>query len=203
MRPVVALVRHEARLLASLARWVARRPDGVGGADVLGVFGHARDQAAYMYGFAFVCAVETVGMACLLAPWPVVHQVFLVLDVYTVLFVLGLHAASATRPHVLTRDALRVRQAGHVDVVIPLERIASVRHELLFSHPKEEGALQLAVASQTSVTIELAEPVTAVRLLGGRYPVRTVRCHADDARALVAAVRRARTALSPGPGRPG
>ncbi|MET9804828.1 hypothetical protein [Streptomyces sp. NPDC006368] len=55
-------------------------------------------------------------MAFLLAPWPVAHAVFLVLDVYTVLFVLGLHAASATRPHLLTGAVPRLRQAGHVEL---------------------------------------------------------------------------------------
>ncbi|ORT60416.1 hypothetical protein [Streptomyces sp. CB03238] len=203
--PVVRLVGHELRLMVSLVRWVARRPQGVGGAGVE-AFGHARDQAAYMYGFLFVCVVETAGMSYLLASWPVVHAVVLVLDVYTVLFVLGLHAASVTRPHVVDGDAVRVRQGAHVDVVIPLERISAVRHELLFSHEKEEGVLNLAVASQTSVTIELSEAVTAVRLLGKRYPVLLVRCHADDARGFVDAVRRAltqeRTGPSPVPGPP-
>lgn len=202
--PVVRLIGHELRLMVSLVRWVARRPLGTG--PGLRAFGHARDQAAYMYGFAFVCVVETVGMSYLLASWPVVHAVVLVLDVYTVLFVVGLHAASVTRPHVLGGGVLRVRQGGHVDVPIPLDRIAAVRHELRFSHEKEDGVLNLAVASQTSVTIELAEPVTAVRLLGKRCPVRLVRCHADDARALVDALRQAltpgRTAPSPAPGRP-
>ncbi|MEV7279548.1 hypothetical protein [Streptomyces sp. NPDC093111] len=196
--PVLRLAGHELRLMASLARWVVRRPHGVGpGATA---FPHARDQAALMYGFAFVCVVETVGMSYLLAEWPVVHAVFLVLDVYTVLFVLGLHAASATRPHLLTEDALRVRQAAHVDVRIPLERIASVRHESLFSHEKAEGELNLAVGSQTSLTVELTEPVPAPRLLGPPRPVRLVRLHADDARALVRALREAREALAAGGG---
>ncbi|MFC8507383.1 hypothetical protein ACFU3J_16740 [Streptomyces sp. NPDC057411] len=190
--PVLRLVGHELRLLASLGRWVARRPHGVG--PGVRAFPHARDQAALMYGFAFVCVVETVGMSYLLAPWPVVHAVFLVLDVYTVLFVLGLHAASATRPHLLTAEALRVRQAAHVDVRIPLERIAAVRRESLFSHGKAEGELNLAVGSETSVTVELTEPVPAPRLLGAPRPVRVVRLHADDARALVRAVGEAREA---------
>ncbi|MFE0647424.1 hypothetical protein ACFVZH_02380 [Streptomyces sp. NPDC059534] len=195
--PVLRLVGHELRLMASLGRWVARRPHGVAGAD--GVFPHARDQAALMYGFAFVCVVETVGMSYLLAAWPLVHAVVLVLDVYTVLFVLGLHAASATRPHTLTGDAVRLRQAAHVDVRVPLDRIAAVRHESRFSHEKAEGELNLAVGSQTSVTIELAEPVDAPRLLGAPRPVTVVRVHADDPRELVRALTRARTALSPIP----
>ncbi|MEW1903361.1 hypothetical protein [Streptomyces sp. NPDC086147] len=200
--PVLRLLGHELRLLASLGRWVARRPHGTAGAD--GVFPHARDQAALMYGFAFVCVVETVGMSYLLARWPVVHGIVLVLDVYTVLFVLGLHAASATRPHVLADDVLRLRQAAHVDLRIPLDRIASVRRETLFSHGKADGELNLAVGAQTSVTVELTEPVDAPRLFGAPRSVRVVRVHADDPHALYRAVNealtRARTAPSPGPG---
>lgn len=192
--PVLRLVGHELRLLASLALWVARRRSGVRpGAQV---FPHARDQAALMYGFAFVCLVETIGMSYLLADWPVTHAVVLVLDVYSgILFVLGVHAASVTRPHVLTADALRLRQAAHVDLPIPLGLIASVRHELRFTHEKTEGELNLAVASQTSVTIELTEPVDAPRFLGGARSVRVVRCHADDARALYRALTKAVAAV--------
>ncbi|MEU7068793.1 hypothetical protein AB0B30_01855 [Streptomyces narbonensis] len=197
---VLRLVGHELRLMTSLVRWVARRPHGVAGAA--GVFPHARDQAALMYGFAFVCVVETVGVSYLLADWPVVHAIVFVLDVYTVLFVLGLHAASVTRPHVLTGDVLRLRQAAHVDVRVPLGLIASVRRESLFSHEKTEGELNLAVGSQTSLTIELTEPVDVPRLLGGPRPVRIVRVHADDPKALSDALTRARTAPSPSPGPP-
>lgn len=203
--PALRLIAHELRLMASLGRWVARRPDR-GGPDTVATFPHARDQAALMYGFAFVCVVESVGMSYLLASWPVVHAVVLVLDVYTVLFVLGLHAASATRPHLLTGDTLRVRQAGHVDLRVPLERIAAVRYEPVFSHEKKDGELNLAVGSQTSLTLELDEPVDAPRLLGAPRPVHTVRLHADDARTLYGALRQAltqaRTAPSPVPDPP-
>ncbi|WMX47348.1 hypothetical protein [Streptomyces roseicoloratus] len=205
--PARRLVGHELRLMASLGRWTARRPD-LGGPGAT-AFPHARDQAALMYGFAFVCVVETVGVSYLLAEWPAVHAVMLVLDVYTVLFVLGLHAASATRPHLLTADALRVRQAAHVDVTIPLDRITAVRRETLFSHEKKDGELNLAVGSQTSLTLELGEPVDAPRLLGAPRPVRLVRLHADDARALHRALTGAslptpgRTVPSPVPGPPG
>ncbi|GAA3057898.1 hypothetical protein GCM10017562_23490 [Streptomyces roseofulvus] len=197
---VLRLIGHELRLMAGLGRWVARRPHGTAGAE--GVFPHARDQAALMYGFAFVCLVETVGMTWLLADVPVVHEVVLVLDVYTVLFVLGLHAASVTRPHVLAGGCLRVRRAAHVDVPVPLDRIASVRRENRFTHERKDGELNLAVGSRTSVTLELDGPVEVVGLLGSVRPVTTVRLHADDPGALYAAVRdavtRARTAPSPG-----
>lgn len=200
-RPVLRLAGHELRLIWSLLLWAARRRSGAGPGEQ--VFGHARDQAGLLLGLGFVCVVETVAMSYLLSPWPVLHAVVLVLDVYTVLFVVGLHAASATRPHTLSEHTLRLRQAAHVDVRIPLERIASVSYELLFTHDgKEDGVLNLAVGSQTSLTLTLSEPVESVGLLGGTRRVHTVRCHADDARSLLQAVTRARGALPPPRGRP-
>lgn len=199
--PVLRLAGHDLRLMWSLLLWVARRRSGVGPCDR--VFGHARDQAALLFGFGFVCVVEAVGMSYLLSPWPVLHAVVLVLDVYTVLFVVGLHAASVTRPHTLSGDTLRLRQAAHVDLRIPLERIASASYELMFTHDKkEEGVLNLPVGAQTSLTLTLSEPVESVGLLGRTRQVHTVRCHADDARDLLRAVTRARTALAPHPGPP-
>ncbi|MFH8441431.1 hypothetical protein ACH4D3_09395 [Streptomyces sp. NPDC018026] len=186
------LVRHELRLWASLWLWAARRAHGVvpGGA----VFGYARGQGVMMAGFGFVCVVESVMMSVLLRDWPAVHHVMLVLNVYTVVMVVGLHAASVVRPHVLDPGAgvLRIRRALHVDLRIPLERITSVRRELRTTHEPADGELALAVGSQTSVTVELAEPVAHVSFFGRRREVRVVRCHADDPGALVRAVERAR-----------
>ncbi|MFJ3906251.1 hypothetical protein [Streptomyces sp. NPDC090025] len=106
---------------------VTRRPHGTEGAD--GVFPHGRDQAGMMYGLTFACVIETVALSFLLARWPVAHTALLVVDVYTVLFVIGLHAASRTRPHTLTGNTLRIRQAAGVDLRLPLDRIASTaRH---------------------------------------------------------------------------
>ncbi|MGC9499629.1 hypothetical protein [Streptomyces sp. WG7] len=192
MRVPYALVRHELRMLASLWLWAARRTDGASAGR--SVFGYARGQGAMTLGLAFVCVIETVMMSVLLRDWPTVHLVVLVLDVYTIVFVVGLHAASVVRPHVLDPDAgtLRVRQAVHVDVRIPLGRIASVRRELRTTHERTEGELDLAVGAQTSVTVELAEPVPYVTFLGRRREVRVVRCHADDAGDLVRAVDQAR-----------
>jgi hypothetical protein len=142
------------------------------------------------FGLGFVCVIETVAMSVLLRDLPAVHHVVLVLDVYTVVVVVGLHAASVVRPHVLDTGAgvLRLRRAVHVDLRIPLDRIASVRREPRATHPSADGELDLAVGSQTSLTLELSEPVTYTGLLGRRREVRLVRCHADDARGLVRAV---------------
>ncbi|MFC8126382.1 hypothetical protein [Streptomyces sp. NPDC057302] len=204
--PVRRIVGHELRVLGSLALWVTRRRHGVREGDL--AFGHARDQAAMLYGFVFVCVVETVGFALLLRNWPTLHAVMLVVDVYTVVLMLGVHAASVTRPHVLSADALRVRHGAHRDLRIPLDRIAAVRGERRFTHEAADGVLNIPVAAQTSLTLELAEPVTAVAFLGRRRQVTTVRLHSDEPEKLRAALKQAldltqaRTAPSPPRGRP-
>ncbi|MER5253789.1 hypothetical protein [Streptomyces sp. NPDC002855] len=198
--PVRRIVGHELRVLGSLVLWVGRRRHGVREGDL--AFGHARDQAAMLYGFVFVCVVETIGMAVLLRSWPAVHAVVLVVDVYSVVLMLGIQAASVTRPHVLTQDSLRVRQGAHRDLLIPLERIAAVRGERRFTHEAADGVLDLPVGAQTSLTLELSEPVTAVGFLGKRRPVTTVRLHADEPERLLSALRQARTGPSPSLARP-
>lgn len=174
--------------MASLGLWAVRRSHGVGEADT--AVGYARAQAPTAYGLVFVFAVETVGVSFMLAEYPVVHLVMLLLDLYTVLLVLGLHAAAVTRPHVVGPGGLRVRRGARLDLWIPLERIASARYDLRFpdANKTEDGVLDVAIASQTSITIELTRPVTVVGLLGRRVEVRTVRCHADAPRAAVAAI---------------
>ncbi|MCF3134200.1 hypothetical protein [Streptomyces olivochromogenes] len=205
MRTAYALVRHEARLLASLALWIARRTHGTAGGRG---FGYTRGQGAVMAGFAFVCVIETLTMSVLLRDWPSVHRVVLVLDVYTVVLIVALHAASVVRPHVLEADAVRVRNGVRLDLRIPLERIATVRRETRSTHDgADTAALNIAVGAQTTVTLDLTGPVTHVGLLGRRREVTTVRLHADEADHLVGALKgaltRARTAPVPLPDPPG
>ncbi|WP_328496675.1 hypothetical protein OHS59_31220 [Streptomyces sp. NBC_00414] len=229
MRAVRRLVAHEVRLLASIARWVARRQHGVGRGRA---FGYTRGQGAMMFGVGFVCVLESACMAVLLRNHPAVHRVVLGLDVYTLLLVVGMHAASVTRPHVLGDTVLRVRRAAHVDLLVPLSAIASVRRELVTTHERTEGRLDLAVAAQTTITLELATPVRHFTFLGRPQDVRLIRFHADESDVLARAIREAvqsaaaqpasvqptaaqpaaaqpapltreRTAPSPSPGRPG
>ncbi|MFF9363791.1 hypothetical protein [Streptomyces griseoluteus] len=48
----------------------------------------------------------------------------------------------------------------------------------------------MAIASQTSITIELTQPVATVSLLGRRAKIHTVRCHADEPQTAVAAIKK-------------
>ncbi|MEV5485730.1 MULTISPECIES: hypothetical protein [Streptomyces] len=203
------LAAHEGRWLVSLVWWVARRRIGVAPGER--PLGYAAAQAAFVYGLAFVCVVETVGLSALFAGEPAVHGVLLVLDVYTVLMVLGLQAAAVTRPHVLGAGDLWLRDGARRELRIPVGRIASVRDDLRFGRSEARagdaategaaaGVAEFAVGGQTSVTVELAEPVVVVGLLGRRATVGTVRFHADDPRAAVRALREAMAGADDGPG---
>ncbi|MFG3119418.1 hypothetical protein ACGF4C_34275 [Streptomyces sp. NPDC048197] len=196
------LLAHEGRWLASLVWWVARRRFGVAAGER--AVPYAAAQSALVYGLTFVCVVETAGVHAMLADVPVARVVMLVVDVYTVLMLLGFQAAAVTRPHVLGTDHLLLRDGARRQIRVPLDRIASVRYDLRF--PKDGkggedrkgtdggGVWALGVGGQTSVTVELTVPVVGVRLSGRRDEVRTVRFHADDARGAVAAVQAARAA---------
>ncbi|MBQ0830117.1 hypothetical protein [Streptomyces tagetis] len=189
------LLRHELRLLAALGRWASRRPPAV--PEGATPFGYARGQGAPMAGLGFVCVIETLMLSVLLRDRPTAHHVVLVLDVYTLVLVVALHASSVVHPHVLDPGAgtLRVRRSLHVDLVVPLERIVSVRRELRATHERHDGELDVVVGAQTSVTLELAGPVPHVTFLGRRREVGVVRLHADDPGALVRAVTEARSGL--------
>ncbi|GHC40520.1 hypothetical protein GCM10010349_00140 [Streptomyces flavofungini] len=196
VRVVRRLAAHELRGFHSLALWVARRRHGVGaGARPAAYTG---PQTALLFGFAFVAVVETVVLA-LIVPWPLVHAALLFVDVYTVLQIVALHAASVTRPHVVGVDgSLRVRYGQFVDLRIPAADMARVRVERRYPEGRTvqihaDGVVDIAVGSQTTVTVELARPVAFVRPLGLPARARVVRLHADDPRALVDALARTRT----------
>jgi hypothetical protein len=188
-----ALVRHELRLFVSLALWMARRTHqtrrGQG-------FGYARGEGPLMFGLAFVCVIESVTMSVLLRDLPAVHTPVLVLDIYTVVLVVGMHAANVVRPHVLDADSLRIRRAAHVDLRVPLHHITGVRRELRASHQRTEGELDLAMGARTTVTLELAQSVRHFTFLGRPKQIHLVRFHADEPGELVRAVTQARNARS-------
>lgn len=196
MRTVLVLVRHELRLLASIGLWAARRRHRTGEGAA---FGYSRGQGPMMLGFGFVIVIESIMMSVLLRNHPAVQRAWFTVDVYTLVLIVGMHAASVVRPHVLDDDVLRVRRAAHVDLRIPLEKIARARREHRTTHERTEGELNLAIGSQTTVTLELTEPVAHFTFLGRRQDIRLVRFHADDADGLVKAITPARSAPSPIP----
>ncbi|QYC42024.1 hypothetical protein Nocox_22100 [Nonomuraea coxensis DSM 45129] len=178
----------------SLALWVARRRHGVpeGAAAV----SYSRAQTLTMVIFLGAMVVELVGAEVLLRAFGApagLRAVVLVADAYTVLIVLAVIAACVTRPHVVSDDEVRIRYGAFFDLRVPRERIAGVRHVRNYNESgtvKVDGdRLAVAVASQTNLVLELTEPVTAVRPLGRRAEVRTIRLFADDPTAALTVLR--------------
>ncbi|UQX00947.1 hypothetical protein [Streptomyces sp. RerS4] len=189
---VERIMLHELRAMASLGRWVVRRPHGARPGDLAAAY--TGPQTAMMYGLVFVSVIETVALAVLI-PWPAVERVVLVLDVYGVLLFLALHAACVTRPHVLRPDGtLRIRYGALFDLTVPPDAVASARVDRRYPQGRlvtlsQDGVLDLIVGSQTTVTLELTRPLEFRRPLGARATARTIRFHADDPRTLVTALR--------------
>ncbi|MEV6205688.1 hypothetical protein [Kitasatospora sp. NPDC051914] len=138
--------------------------------------------------------METVALAPVI-PWPAVHAAVLVLDVWGVYFVAALHASCVVRPHVVGADgSLRLRYGALLDIRIPAADIADVRIERRYPDARlaavdEHGCADLAVAGQTTVTVDLHRPAAYVRALGRPAEARTFRWYAEDPAAAVAALR--------------
>ncbi len=193
--PVVVrkLTVHEIVLGTSFLRWLTRRgPHGAGPGDT--VLAYAGGQTAMIFVFLFISIVETVAFEFII-PWPVLRTVVLVVDLWGVYFVLALHASCVVRPHVIGADgSLRLRYGGLLDVRIPAELIASVRRERRYAGEKRgaldaDGAAVLSISNETTVVVELTEPVTYVRVMGKPVQARTFRFYAEDPSAAVAALR--------------
>ncbi|WP_258044188.1 hypothetical protein [Streptomyces sp. SM11] len=142
------LVVHEFRALHSLGLWVVRRRHRVpeGALPVP----YTEPQTGVMYTFAFVSVLETVVLA-LVIPWPLVHAILLVVDVYGVVVVFAIHASCVTRPHLVGADgSLRLRYGALFDLRVPASVIASARVDRRFPgggpvRVDEGGTLDLAV----------------------------------------------------------
>ncbi|MER6772426.1 hypothetical protein ABT389_22080 [Streptomyces bacillaris] len=187
------LMVHELRALHSLGVWAVRRRHRIPEGAL--PFSYTEPQTGTMWAFFFASVLETVVLA-LVIPWPLVHLILLVVGVYGTVLIVALHAACVTRPHVVGADgSLRLRYGALFDLRVPASLITVARVERRYDggglvRVDGNGGLDLAVGSQTTVTVELAEPVEFVRPLGRGGSARTLRFHADDPRAAVAALSR-------------
>lgn len=203
---VLALVRwvvvFEIGIWRSLGRWLVRRPAGVGpGAEP---FGYARAVAPLFWVFIVLSAVE-IPVAHVLLPWHTAQVASIVIGVWGLLWMLGLLAGLHVHPHLVTDDALLVRDGAHYELRVPWDVVRSVsahRRDLPSQRSVQvvdsaAGAiLHVAVSSQTSVDVVLDEPLR-VEHRGDALTVAQVRLHADDPRALVAAARAHLAARAP------
>jgi hypothetical protein len=192
---VLRLMEFDTRGTISLFFWVTGRRHGVPpGATPLP---YHREQTPAMLIMIFVMVVDTVVTDLLLRAFHVPHAlrvIVLVLDVYSVLIVVAILAAGATRPHVLTATELRVRYAAFFDLRIPRAQIATIRLSRNYNERGmlgiENGRLAVPVSNQTNVAVTLTRPITVTRPLGRTAEATTVHFFTDAPEALAAVVHR-------------
>lgn len=206
--PVLALplslarraVRYEIGIWRSLARWAARRPD-VPRDGTAAAFAYRGPSVAPVLAFFFLSLGEVVAVD-LLVPWPWewLRVLLLAAGCWGTLWMLGLLAAYTVHPHVAGPSGLRVRHGLALDVHIPWDAVSGARRS--FGSRDGRGiqldgdTLYAVHAQQYTVELTLSRPVPATLPRGGDAEFTTLRFHADDAEALVTAVR-SRTAPNP------
>jgi len=206
--PYLRIGAAEARLLASLGRWIARRPDVPAGTTLIG---YSRGTLGVPIALAVAAGIEIVAVHLLL-PWPVARLILDLLGLYALVMILGLLAGRIVRPHLLSDRHLVLRSGPHVCARLPLDAVARVRRDRQLGSTGAEvlehnsgAVLALAGPDGTSLTLDLARPVE-VSVPG--YPwsepehreVDAVRLHVDDpdvaARLIAAASPAASTSAS-------
>lgn len=168
--PYLRMIVAEARTLASLGRWIARRPDVPAGAVPISYW---RGTLGIPVALAVAALIELIAFH-LLIPWPTVRLVLDVLGVYALVVVLGWLAGRIVRPHLVHGGELVLRSGTHVCARVPLDAVAAVRRDRRLS-PTEvgiedvgerggvdgESALALPGPDGSSVTLQLARSTEA------------------------------------------
>lgn len=186
--PYLRLIGAEARTLASLARWIARRPDVPAGAVPLG---YSRGTLGMPIAMVVAALIELVAIH-LLVPWPTVRLVLDLLGVYALIVVLGWLAGRIVRPHLLVGGELVLRSGPAVCARVPLDAVTAVRRDRRLSPTAaainadgDREVLALPGPDGTGLTVVLARPVEAsvAGMPWARPEVRAVsevRLHVDD-----------------------
>ncbi len=186
---VLRLVEFDTKGTISLFLWVTGRRHGVPkGATPLP---YVREQTPAMLIMIFVMVVDTVATDLLLGAFgtpPALRVIVLVLDVYSVLIVVAILAACATRPHVISPTELRIRYGAFFDLRVPRAQIAAISLARNYNERGmvrvENGRLAVSVSNQTNVAVTLTRPITVTRPLGGTGEATTIHFFTDAPAAL-------------------
>jgi hypothetical protein len=190
LRLVRRVIAFECNLYVALIRWIGRRPHVPRGAVGFRYIGAI---AAVLWGFIYVSAVELAAVHFLL-PWAKIRLVVDVLSLWGLLWMVGFMATLRVYPHLVSDSGLRIRRGTSVDIVVPLDAIASVAvRERIRDKSRavqiDRGDLgtivNVVIANRTNVDVALSRPLTLPGVANGE-PVTAVRFYTDDPRGLVA-----------------
>jgi hypothetical protein len=185
----------ESRLWRGLGQVLRRRHDG----RLATAYTYRRElQPLLVIGLALVLVegiVVEVVLAILLAgtPWP---WLLLVAHLYGVCWLAGLLASLCARPHLLTQDAVVLRDSVFGELTVPWPAIggASRANQPGFARSgiKLDAATGIATVTHGTATVNLilrpAPPIAVNGVLVAQQP-RSVLCTVDDVAGFLAAVR--------------
>jgi hypothetical protein len=187
-------IAYELGMWRSLFRWILRRP--LAPHPGAAVFGYAGMVTPIFVAFIALSAVE-LPILHLILPWETVRLVADALGFYGLFWMIGLLASLRVHPHVVGDRGLRIRYGTSVDVTIPWDAIAEIRHR--YRSPQGRTVrrertdtgliLHVAIAHQTSVDVVFRQPTPIPLPRGAGEPVTELRFYADDPNALVARAR--------------
>lgn len=149
-----------------------------------------------MWAILVASAIEVGVVHLLLASWPVIQVISVVVSIIALIYTIGLTANVYVYPH-LANDAGLLIRYGRSAVPVPWSAIGEAAYRRLsreglqtFQVREEDGqsVLAVAVGGQTTVEVALAEPVP-VMLRGKTHSIDRVQFHADDPGAFVRYVR--------------
>ena len=197
-RAAARLVVNESKLLAALFRWASRRT-GLAHNE----FGyHKRSMLREIMPLLTVAApIELVVVHLLshaFSPWVWLKWALLVLEIYAILWLLGLYASLVTMPHRLEEKGLRLRYGVFAGGFVPYKEIQNTSKVIRkapssgdgLEYAREEDALYLSAGGKTDVTLHLRAPRTVNGFLKESEPARILHLAVDDPGLLARELRR-------------
>ncbi|WP_250035233.1 hypothetical protein [Paractinoplanes maris] len=187
-------VAAEAATWRNLVLWVTRRPVDLHGGRAFGYLGVVRPILGVFLGVSIVEIPILDLVIKHVIPWGPARLIMLALSVWGLLWMLGFLGGLIRHPHLVVAEGLRIRMGPGIDFTVPWSDIASVgkRYRSMPSSKSvqyEDGALHIAVGSQTSIDVRLRRPIVFEVPRGTGDAVDEVRLYADDSDGLVRAAR--------------
>lgn len=192
-RRVARFVALEPRIWFCLFRWVFRRrsPDAC-------TFGYSKGSSVGVFVIAvlFSAPVETL-LFELLIPWHWLKVLFLILDIYSLIWLLGFAASLAVLPHRMTVRGIHIYYGIGAHGFLPYATIASVRRQRLMVSGRdgchvdaERQTASISVGGVTTVTLHVRQPVTLRRIFDSTPPIATLHLAVDEPERFVNALER-------------
>ncbi len=191
-RRAASFVALEPRIWYCLFRWLFRRRSD---ADTFR-YNQGSSIGVFVIALLFSAPVETL-LFELLLPWHWLKVLFLILDIYSIIWLLGFVASLAVLPHRMTASGLHVYYGIGAHGFLPYAAIAGVRRQRLTVSGRdgchldaEREAASLSVGGVTTVTLHLSHPVTLRRIFDSTPPIATLHLAVDEPERFVSALDR-------------